>query len=195
MLKNVRYCFLLTVASCLLLARPSMAEDGINGNLVDASWLAKNLQNSDIVILDASPETYAKQHLPGALSVNIYDLFAYGFGGMSDAKVEQVFQSMGISPGKKIVMYDAGADQLATRLFFDLDYHGVPEKDLFILDGGLFKWQKEGFPVTKEATPAPKNGTFKITKLKEELRGGLPEVVTASGDTANNALVEGLEPA
>jgi thiosulfate/3-mercaptopyruvate sulfurtransferase len=193
--KLFRYCFLAAIAAGLLLTQPLMATEGVKGNLVDVNWLQKNLNNSDLVILDASPQTYKTQHIPGALSVNIYDLFAYGFGGMSDAKVEQLFQSFGISRGKKIVMYDAGADQLATRLFFDLDYHGVPEKDLFILDGGLFKWQKDGFPVTKEATPAPKNGTFKITKLNEDLRGRLPEVVTASGDTANNALVEGLEPA
>jgi thiosulfate/3-mercaptopyruvate sulfurtransferase len=199
MLKVLRYCVVVAVAGCLLLAQPlraeeKRAEEGIRGNLVDVHWLEKNLKNPDVVILDASPETYAKQHIPGAVSVNIYDLFAYGFGGLSDARVEQVFQSWGISPGKKIVLYDAGADQLATRLFFDLDYHGVAAENLFIVDGGLFKWQKEGLPVTKEPTILPKNGTFKITKLNEDVRGGLPEVLTASGDPAHNALVEGLEP-
>jgi len=191
---HLKFSFVLAIG-CLLLAQPvTAAEEGIRGNLVDVNWLAKNLKNPDVVILDASPETYAKNHIPGALGANIYDLFAYGFGGISDAKVEEVFESWGIGPGKKIVMYDAGGDQLATRLFFDLDYHGVPEESLFILDGGLSKWQQQGLPVTKDPTPAPKKGSFKITKLKEDLRGGLPEVLTASGDTAHNALVEGLEP-
>lgn len=199
MFKVLRYSFVLAVAGGLLLVQPLKAEektadDGIRGNLVDVHWLEKNLKSPDVVLLDASPETYSKQHIPGAISVNIYDLFAYGFGGISDAKVEQVFDSWGISSGKKIVIYDAGADQLATRLFFDLDYHGVPAENVFILDGGLFKWQKEGLPVTKDATPLPKNGNFKV-KLNEDVRGGLPEVLTASGDPANNALVEGLEPA
>ena len=193
---RLKFCFLLAIAGCLLLAQPlrAAAEEGIRGNLVDVNWLAKNLKNPDLVILDASPETYAKKHVPGALGANIYDLFAYGFGGISDAKVQEVFESWGIGPGKKIVMYDAGGDQLATRLFFDLDYHGVPEESLFILDGGLSKWQQQGLPITKDATPAPAKGSFKITKLNENLRGGLPEVLTASGDTAHNALVEGLEP-
>jgi thiosulfate/3-mercaptopyruvate sulfurtransferase len=193
---RLKFYFLLAIAGCLL-AQPlrAAAEDGIRGNLVDVNWLAQNLKNPDLVILDASPETYAKKHVPGALGANIYDLFAYGFGGISDAKVEEVFQSWGVDPGKKIVMYDAGGDQLATRLFFDLDYHGVPEKSLFILDGGLAKWEQQGLPVTKDPTPAPKNGSFKVTKLNENLRGGLPEVLTASGDTAHNALLEGLEPA
>jgi len=196
MSKALNYCLVLAVAACLLLADPfvAKAEEGIRGNLVDVNWLQKNLKNAEVVILDASPETYGKNHIPGAISVDIYDLFAYGFGGISDAKVEQVFQSWGIGPGKRIVMYDAGADQLATRLFFDLDYHGVPEQNLFILDGGLFKWQKDGLPLTKDATPLPKNGTFRITKLNENVRGGLPEVLAASGDPANNALVEGLDP-
>lgn len=196
MLKVLRYCSLFAVAGCLLLTQPmmAMAEEGITGHLVNANWLEKNLKNPDVVILDASPETYTAQHIPGAVSVNIYDLFAYGFGGKSAAKAEQLFQSWGISPGKKIVIYDAGADMLATRLFFDLDYHGFPAENLFILDGGLFKWQKEGLPVTKDI-PAPAKGTFKVEKLNEDLRGGLPEVLTASGDPANNALVEGLEPA
>jgi len=196
MSKALNYCLVLAVAACLLLADPfvAKAEEGIRGNLVDVNWLQKNLKNPDVVILDVSPETYAANHIPGAISANIYDLFAYGFGGISDAKVEQVFQSWGISSGKKIVMYDAGGQIEATRLFFDLDYHGVPEQNLFILDGGLFKWQKDGLPLTKDATPLPKNGSFKITKLHEDVRGGLPEVLAASGDPANNALVEGLDP-
>src|SRR5215470_8941 len=194
MSKFFRYCSIPAIAYCLFLALPSLAEDGIRGKLVDVHWLEKNLQSPDLVLLDASPETYSKQHIPGAISVNIYDLFAYGFGGISDAKVEQLFKSWGIGSGKKIVVYDKGGDHLATRLFFDLDYHGVPEENLFLLDGGLAKWRQQGLSVTKDATPLPQNGTFKITNLREDLRVGLPEVVTASGDTANNALVEGLDP-
>lgn len=184
----------LLCAACIMFSSALIAEEGVRGNLVDVHWLQKNLKNPDVVLLDVSPETYAKNHIPGAISTNIYELFAYGFGGLSGAQVEQRFQSWGISPGKKIVMYDKGGDQLATRLFFDLDYHGVAAEDLFILDGGLFKWQQEGFPVTAEPTPLPKNGTFKLTRLNENLRGSLPEVLAASGDTEHNALLEGLEP-
>src|SRR5947209_6869166 len=182
MSKLLRYCLIVAVAACPLLSQPLLADEGIRGNLVDVGWLEKNLKSPDLVLLDASPETYAEKHIPGALGANIYDLFAYGFGGISDEKVERVFQSWGISPEKKIVIYDKGGDQLATRLFFDLDYHGLATDKLFILDGGLSKWQEKGLPVTKDATQPPNNGTFKITKLKEELRGRLPEVVTASGD-------------
>src|SRR5207302_4685447 len=85
---------------------------------------------------------------------------------------------------------------MATTLFFSFYYHGYPAAELFILDGGLFKWQKDGLPVTKEPTPASKPGTIQLSKLKQEddARAELPEVLTASGDTTKNVLVEALTP-
>ena len=194
MLKSSRYCFLFAVVGFLLLVQPLMAADGIKGNLVSVNWLEKNLKDPNLLILDASPQSYAVQHIPGAVSANVYALFSYGVGGAPVTVTEKLFQSWGISSGKKIVMYDPGATNLATRLFFDLVYHGYPVKDLFILDGGLFKWKKEGLPVTKDPTPAPKSGTFKIGKLNEDVEVDLPEFLTGSGDLANHALVEGLTP-
>jgi 3-mercaptopyruvate sulfurtransferase SseA len=195
MSKILRCGFLLVFAVCVLTAKPSGAQEGVKGNLVDVHWLQKNLKNPDLVILDASPApVYKAQHIPGAVNVNVFDLFAYGFGGRPVSETEQVFQSFGISPGKKLVMYDPGGTYLATRLFFDLNYHGFPATNLFILDGGLSKWQKEGLPVTNEPTPTPKKGTFTIRKLNDDVRGELPEVLTASGDPIHNALVEGLDP-
>jgi len=73
MLKVLRYCFLLAVAGCLLLAQPLMAAEGIEGNLVNVKWLEKSLKNADVLILDASPtQIYTAKHIPGAVSVDIY---------------------------------------------------------------------------------------------------------------------------
>ena len=190
MSKVLRYSFLLAVAGCLLLAQPLMAAEGIEGNLVNVEWLGKNLKNPDVLILDTSPaQVYTAQHIPGAVSV---DLFAYGIQEMPVAKTEQLYQSWGISTGKKIVMYDQGGGMMATKLFHTLYYHGFPAKDLLILDGGLSKWQQAGSPVTKDITPAPKRGAFKIEKINEDARVRLPEFLTASGDPVNNVLVEAL---
>lgn len=52
------------------------------------------------------------------------------------------------------------------------------------LNGSLAKWQEAGLPVAKEPTPAPKDGSFKITRTNEDVRATLPEVLTASGDPA-----------
>ncbi len=190
MLKILRYCFLLAVAGCLLLAQPLMAAEGIKGNLVNVNWLEKHLKNADVLILDASPtQIYTAKHIPGAVSV---DLFTYGLPETPVADMEKRFQSWGISSGKTIVMYDQGGTMLATRVFFSLLYYGFPAKNLFILDGGLFKWEEEGLPVTKDITLAPKQGSFKINKLNEDVNVKLPEFLTASGNPVNNVLLEAL---
>jgi len=180
------------VAICLLLVKPLSAQEGIKGNLVSVSWLEKNLKNADILILDASPsQIYAAKHIPGAIS---YDIFNYGVQEMPVAEVEKRYQSWGISAGKKIVTYDQGGTFLATRLLFSLYYYGFPAEDLLVLDGGLSRWQELGLPVTKDITPVRKKGTFTITKLNEDAKTGLPEFLTASGDTHNNVLLEALDP-
>lgn len=192
MSKVSKYSFLFAVTSFLFLSQPLMAEEGIKGNLVTVSWLEKNLKNADVVILDASPsQIYTAKHIPGAIS---YDIFTYGVQEMPVAEIEKRYRSWGISPGKKIVMYDQGGTYLATRLFFSLDYYGFPTKNLFILDGGLSKWQEAGLPVTKDPTPVPKKGSFTIKKINKDARVDLPEFVTASGDPDNNVLLEALEP-
>jgi len=191
MSKVLRYGFLLAVAGTLLLAQSLTAADGIEGNLVNVKWLENNLKNADVLIFDASPaQIYAAKHIPGAVSVDIYAW--YGLQEMPVADMEKLCQSWGISPGKKIVMYDPGGTMLATRLFYSLYYYGFPAKDLVILDGGLFKWQEAGLPVTKDTPPVPKKGSFKIKTLNENVRVYLPEYLAASGDPVNNVLLEAL---
>ncbi|MBI3195666.1 MAG: hypothetical protein HYZ34_14540 [Ignavibacteriae bacterium] len=191
MLNILKYCFLLVIAVCLLLPLSLMAQEGMNGNLVTVSWLEKNLKKSEIVLMDASPaQIYMTKHIPGAIN---YDIFTYGVQELPISEIEKRYQSWGISTGKKIVMYDQGGTYMATRLLFSLEYYGFPVKELFILDGGLAKWEEAGLPVTKDATPPPAKGMFTINKLNDNVKANLTEFLNASGDTRNNALVDALD--
>ena len=190
MLKPLRYRLLLAIAGCLLMTLPSMAAEGMNGNLVTVSWLEKNLRNADVLVLDASPaQLYATKHIPGAVSA---DFLTYGVQERPVAESERLYQSWGVSPGKTIVLYDQGGTYMATRLFFALDYHGFPAKNLFVLDGGLSKWEEEGLPVSNDTAPPATKGSFRIGKFNEDVRVRLPEFLTASGDPVNNVLLEAL---
>jgi len=187
-----RIRLLFIISGTLLLSLPLKASDE-RDNLVTAKWLEKNLKNPDVIILDASPsQVYTAKHIPGAVSVDIYSW--YGLRELPAAEMEKIYQAWGISKGKKIVMYDQGGTILATRLFYSLYYHGFPAKDLLILDGGLSKWIEAGLLVTKEVNSEDKKGTFKITKTNEDVKSGLPEFITASGDLANNVLLDALSP-
>jgi 3-mercaptopyruvate sulfurtransferase SseA len=182
---------LLAIAGCALLTQPSVAADGVSGNLVTVNWLEKHLQNADVLILDASPaQSYKENHVPGAINV---DMLAYGRPEIPAAEMEKTFRSWGVSPGKSVVLYDQGGNMMATRVFFALYYYGFPVKDLFILDGGLYKWQSAGLPVTKESAASAKPGSFTVGDLNRDAKAELPEVLTATGDPASNALVEALD--
>ena len=186
------YWFALAITSCLWLVQPALAAEAGKGNLVSVDWLDKNLPGGDVLVIDASPgQVYAARHIPGAINV---DLFSFGGREVPAAEMERRIQSWGVGGGKKVVIYDQGGSYMATSLFFDLHYHGVPAADLLVLDGGLAKWQASGKPVTKDPSPAPPRGAFRIAKLNEDVRVRLPEFLVASGDPANHALVEALEP-
>jgi thiosulfate/3-mercaptopyruvate sulfurtransferase len=191
--KLLRVCALLVAATCLMLTQAASAVEGMHNNLVTTGWLKANLDNPEVLLFDASfGQVYKAKHIPGAVSFDVFAQLGLGQNETSPADVQRVFQTLGVSTGKKIVLYDQGGSWFAPRLFYSLEYSGFPVRNLYILDGGLSKWQKDGLPVTADATPAPVGGDFKIGKFDEGLRARLPEFVTASGDTENNVLLEAL---
>ena len=181
----------LTAGLCwLLVPAPATAQDLRQSRLVDVAWLQEH--RDQVLLLDASmTQQHLAGHIPGAVSV---DLYRYGASLPTPAEMELRIQSWGVSPGHKIVVYDQGGDMMATRLFYDLHYHGLPATDLFILDGGLARWRAQGGAAVKEPTPAPPRGSYRITELRESVRVRLPEFLVASGDPVGHALVDALDP-
>jgi len=185
--------WILGVICSLFLVQPAAAAEGSRRPLASVQWLQENLQRDDVLLIDASlAQMHAAGHIPGAVNA---DVFSFGGKGLSASGMERLFQSWGVSEGKKVVLYDQGGSYFATSVFFDLYYHGFPAENLVVLDGGLAKWQASGGAVTKDPTPKPKAGTFKVAKLRDDVRVRLPEFLVASGDPANNALVEALDSA
>jgi 3-mercaptopyruvate sulfurtransferase SseA len=183
---------LIALATALQLTQPASAADGVRGRLVSAQWLQSNLGSPGLLLLDASfTPMFAARHIPGAVSA---DLFAFGAQESPPAAMEQRLQAWGIGAGRRIVLYDQGGDMMATRLFFELLDYGVPAESLFILDGGLAKWQEIGGPVTKEPTPAPARGDFRVDRPVNSMRVRLPGFLAATGDPRGHAIVEALEP-
>jgi thiosulfate/3-mercaptopyruvate sulfurtransferase len=165
------------------------------GNLVDTRWLAQNLDSPEVLVLDASPRPmHTRGHVPGAVPVDVMMFMLASFSGrdMQVQDMERMYQAVGIDPARKVVIYDQGGSWFAPRLFYQLAYHGFPVERLSILDGGMAKWQADGLPVSKDATPAPKQGAFKVTRVNEQLRTRPAELVAASGERKANVLVDAM---
>lgn len=126
------------IATIVLSLVPLLAAAGtveLRGHLVDVTWLEANRGRADVLVLDASPaQLYAARHIPGAISA---DVMTYGTPDTPPAEMERFFASWGVTPQKTVIITDMGGSYLAARLFFALAYHGFPERQLALLDGGL----------------------------------------------------------
>jgi thiosulfate/3-mercaptopyruvate sulfurtransferase len=125
-------------------------------SLVPAEWLAANLGQSGLVVLDASyhlpaaardPEAeFAAAHIPGARFLGLASLFdaaspvPYAFP--TPAQLAERLASLGVGPDDAIIIYDDSAIRTSARAWFVLTASG--RGNVAILDGGLAKWREEG---------------------------------------------------
>lgn len=137
--------------------------------LVSTEWLAQNLHEDDLVVLDASlhlpsaerdaAAEFAAAHIPGARFLNLaklHDPASSMPGKIPDASsFEMRLSELGVGNGARIVLYDDSALRTACRAWFLLHLFGIER--LAVLDGGLGKWRKEGRPLI-EAHDRPARG-------------------------------------
>jgi len=176
----------------MLVTAASLAATAASNPLVTVQWLQGKLGADDVLLIDTSgTRVHATGHIPGAVPA---DLYMSGLHRLPPAQIEARFQSWGITPEKQVVIYDEGGSNMATWLFFELYQYGFPEANLHVLDGGLAKWKAAGGALTKDPTPAPAKGAFKIAGLRDDARSRLPEFLVASGERGRNVVVEALGP-
>ena len=103
------------------------------------------------------PEGYAAGHIDGAVHL---DLFGVSLIDTDPAPlkafmwmIEHLFATRGVDASTPIVVYDEQSGVRAARAFWFLEYFGHPSVRL--LDGGFGAWTRGGFPVTRDAAPAP----------------------------------------
>ncbi len=184
--------FWCAIVVSLGMAPARAAEAGPESPLVSVAWLKQHLARPDVRVVDASfPQLHAAGHIPGAVNV---DLFSDGGREVAPEVMEKRIQSWGVSAGQTLVLYDQGGTYMATSLHFDLVQHGFPAARLKILDGGLSKWTAEGGGITRDATPAPAPGSFRVGPRTEDLRSRIDEVFRALGDPARHAVIEAMGP-
>ncbi len=122
------------------------------------AWLASELDNPGVVVVDASyylttqnrnaKAEYLKQHIPGAVFFDI-DAVADHSTDLphmlpGPAQFGQDLGKLGIAETDTIVVYDGTGLYSAPRIWWTLRIFGA--KNVFILDGGLPAWLAEGRP-------------------------------------------------
>lgn len=117
--------------------------------LVDTKWVAEHIADQNLVIIDARPASnYAAGHINGAINLppGVFDGPGATAGDNTDIKnpteLADIFGKAGVSNTNRIVVYSAGNEYAAARIFWMLEYLG--HKDVHILNGGYTKWNQEG---------------------------------------------------
>lgn len=132
--------------------------------VVSADWLQERLGQPGLSILDGSwylpahgrdaRAEYEKAHIPGAVFFDHDEVVApeASLPHMLPAPglFAQFMSSMGVDEKDTIIVYDGPGYFSAPRLWWVLRLMGA--RSVFILDGGIDRWQAQGRPVTDVIT-------------------------------------------
>jgi thiosulfate/3-mercaptopyruvate sulfurtransferase len=125
--------------------------------LVSTDWLAENLNNPAIRIVESNEDTllYASGHIPGAVHVDwtsdLNDQVRRDYIGR--AGFEGLMSRLGCTPDTTVVFYGDKNNWWACYAFWVFQLFG--HTNAKILDGGRLKWEKEGRPLTRDAPSYP----------------------------------------
>lgn len=170
-MKKLISVLLFTIILFTATSNPSQNGDDDEKLIVSTTWLFKHLSDQNLAILFVGKkEDYDKEHIRGARFVMREKLSTpYGKGLTLEMPsfdlLKEAFEELGISNNSKIIIYFTDWIAPATRVYLTLDYIGLGDQ-AFLLDGGLDKWQSEGYPVTDEI-PEVDKGTIKINPNKD----------------------------
>ena len=151
-------------------------------NLVTAGWLSDNLDNLELVVLDASahlPDAgrdaraeFAAGHIPGARFLDLDSLTdsasAVPKALPTAAQFAARMEALGITPETPVVLYDDSAIRSSARAWFIFKLFG--HDDVAILDGGLAKWREEGRPVEQGNATAIEPTAYPVPRQGGEVR-------------------------
>jgi thiosulfate/3-mercaptopyruvate sulfurtransferase len=149
--------------------------------VVSCDWLRERLGEPDLRIVDVSViatppvaqgqpwgarparEAFELGHIPGAAFVDLVNELSdasarYPYTIPTAARVDAVFERLGVHASTHVVLYDASASAFACRAWLVLREFGLDGAS--VLDGGFPAWTAAGGPVSQdEPTVAP--GTFR----------------------------------
>lgn len=111
--------------------------------VVGGDQVAAELDDPGVVLVDVRPPHFYQQaHLPGAVNLPVFYLFAANAGPPAADDLVRRLGRLGISRSTRLVAYDDGASASAARLYWVLKYYRHP--DVSVLDGGVTAWRHEG---------------------------------------------------
>jgi thiosulfate/3-mercaptopyruvate sulfurtransferase len=129
-------------------AEPAPVEERLP-RLVSTEELARWQRQGPVSVVDVRADlfTYLKDHLPGAVYLNIETLRSSSGGVpaqlLSPRAYAELFGRLGLSIAQPVVIYSAGETRNIDATFLVWLLAGFGHPKVYVLNGGYFKWQLE----------------------------------------------------
>lgn len=149
-------------------------------DLVSTAWLAQNLRQRDLTIVDSSwfmpalgrdaRKEFLAAHIPGARFLDIDEVADTSSAAPhmlpSAGEFGAAMEELGIGKDDRIIVYDNSPTRTAARGWFMLRHFGAT--NVAILDGGFQKWLSEGRP-TEKGKAAKRAARFEAAERTDEV--------------------------
>lgn len=150
-----RKTFLAVILAAVGLVESATAVSVRSELLVSTDWLARHLENPEVVVVHVSRDrrAYDQGHVPGARFLS-WQAVATTRNGVPNElppfpDLVETARRLGITSRSRIVLYDDDGGLFAARAYVALDYLGLGDQAA-LLDGHLKKWKREGRPLSSE---------------------------------------------
>jgi thiosulfate/3-mercaptopyruvate sulfurtransferase len=176
--------FALALVAVVASAVPARSVD-LPGPLVSAEWLARNLGQPGLVVVDVRDErAYAAGHIPGAVSGPYPRLWRQAdWRTLTNDALAANLSALGIGEDDVVVIVPAGGDATefgnASFPHWVLRYLGHDE--VAVLDGGFAGWLDDGPDRIEQAAAASVSAPFPL-RPDARLRATTAEVAEALAD-------------
>jgi thiosulfate/3-mercaptopyruvate sulfurtransferase len=137
------------------------APTGRHPGIISTEELARWPEERSPIVIDVRTDvfTYLKGHLPGAEYLNTETIRA-SEGGiptrlLSAQTYSELFSRLGLSFDRPVVIYSAGETHNIDATFLAFLLAGFGHPQVYVLDGGYFKWELEQRPIAKHYPRLP----------------------------------------
>ena len=151
--------------------------------LVSSQWLFENINNPDLIVLDASQKVDENNlQITGARYFDLKNNFSDKGSSLPNtfpnaAQFELESQKLGINHSSIIVVYDNEGVFSSPRVWWM--YKTMGHQNVFVLNGGLPDWIKNNYPTEIIQPQEYKTGNFKT-----QLNPKMLKVMTLSNQTS-----------
>lgn len=148
-----------------------MENTHIKSPLVQAQWLAENLHNNDLIILDATlPKAVSgdgngvsTHRIPGARFFDIKNTFSISTAPYPNTRIDgpsfnDKASHLGINNDSVIIVYDDHGIYSSARAWWM--FKAMGHDQVAVLDGGLKAWQEAGYSLEEKKENSFDKGNF-----------------------------------